>query len=111
MPGAGQLKDRISFSQREPDANGVRLGDWGEPLTVWAQLTWLRGGEGVLAQRLAGRQPVVITVREFAATRAIDNSWRAVNAHDLAQVFDIKSAASSREAGFIDILAEMVRGE
>lgn len=111
MPGAGQLKDRISFSQRAPDANGVRLGEWGAPLTVWAQLTWLRGGEGVLDQRLAGRQPVVITIREFAAVRSIDNSWRAVNARNLTQVFDIKSAAPSREAGFIDILAEMVRGD
>lgn len=111
MPRIGQLDSRISFSQREVDASGVRQGDWGQPLTVWAQLTWLRGGEAVLDQRLAGRQPVVITIREFAAVRSIDNSWRAVNAHNLAQVFDIKSAAPSREAGFLDILAEMVRGE
>lgn len=111
MPGAGRLRDRITFQQRGLDANGDPLGPWADVVTVSVELIWLRGGEAVMDQRLAGRQPVVITVRDFAETRLIDNSWRAVNERKPAQVFDIKSASPAKELGFIDVLAEMVRGE
>lgn len=105
MPGAGDLRDRYRFDQRSPDANGDRLGEFEPGFAVAARTTWLRGTEAVMGQRLEGKQPVVITIRDSQQTRAITNAFRAVNARDATKVFNITSVAPAKERGFIDILA------
>lgn len=107
MLGAGDLRDRITFQKRGEDENGDPLGGWDDQFTRSARLTWLRGSEGVMASRLEGKQPVVITVRACSQTRLIDGSWRAVNARDDRQKFNITAASPAKERGFIDILAVM----
>lgn len=111
MPGAGDLRDRVLFQFRSPDPNGDALGAWADGFTVWAQIIWLRGNlrgsEAVMQQRLEGKQPVIITVRDSSQARQIDPSWRVVNARNDLQVFNITSAAPAKERGFIDILAVM----
>jgi head-tail adaptor len=107
MPGAGALKDRITFEARGLDANGDPLGAWETKFTVWAQLVWLRGSESALQQRLESKQPVAIVVRTSTQAREIDTSWRAVNARNAAQRFNITAVSPSKEPGFIDILAVM----
>ena len=106
MPGAGLLKDRITFQRRALDVNGDRLGAWEDDFTVAAQITWLRGSQPVMEQRLQGVQPAVLTVRSETRTRALVTPWRAVNARRIGQVFEIKSVAPARDAGFLDLLAE-----
>jgi hypothetical protein len=104
--GAGDLTNRVRFESRALDANGDPLGPWtsaGDP--VWAQLTWLRGTEAAMQQRLEGRQPVVITVRASTFTRQITPAWRAVNARDAAQRFAILTVSPARTQGFLDLLA------
>jgi len=105
MPGAGALRDRITFQKRGNDANGDPLGDWADQFTVWAQLVYLKGSEPVMAQRLQGVQPVVIVVRESANTRLVGTAWRAVDARTGA-AFNITSASPAKDRGFIDILAQ-----
>lgn len=107
MPGAGALDQRIRFEARTEDANGDPLGPWAEQFTVWAQLVWLRGSEAVLQQRLEGKQPVAIVVRSSSSTRAINTAWRAVNARNPAQAFNITAVSPAKEQGFIDVLATM----
>lgn len=107
MPGAGDLRDRITFEARGEDANGDPLGPWAPQFTVWAQLVWLRGSEAALQQRLEGKQPVAIVVRSSSSTRAINTAWRAVNARDPEQKFNLTSVSPAKEAGFLDILAVM----
>lgn len=107
MPGAGKMRERVTFQQRGLDANGDRLGDWEAGFDAAADMTWLRGTEAVMQARLQGRQPVVITVYEEDRTRAVTNAWRAVDARDTTRVFDIKSVAPARRRGFLDILAEL----
>jgi head-tail adaptor len=98
------MRDRIRFDQRALDANQVRQGPWEEGFTVWAETTWLRGGEGVVAQRLEGKQPVAFSIRDSAQARTITTGFRAVDSRTQ-QVFDVTAASPSREPGFIDVLA------
>lgn len=108
MPGAGPLRDLLTFQSRANDANGDPIGAWTARFDADADLIFLRGSEPVMAQRLRGVQPVVITVREYTQTRQITSAWRAVDKRDLTRVFEIKSPATpAKEAGFLDILAEM----
>lgn len=82
MPGAGDLRERIAFDARAeaPDGYGNVQTDWVEQFTVAAKVRPLRGGEDVMAGRLAGRQPMVITVRQSSDTRQITAEWRARDA-------------------------------
>lgn len=104
MTGASELRDRYRFDQRGEDANGDRLGAFEPGFTVWTRTTWLRGGEGVLAQRLEGKQPVILTVRATAQTREITNGFRAVDARTDVE-FNITSVSPAKDPGFLDILA------
>ena len=104
MSSAGKMRDRIRFDQRALDANQVRLGPWEEGFTVWAETTWLRGGEGVVAQRLEGKQPVAFSIRDSAQARTITTGCRAVDSRTQ-QAFDVTAVSPSREPGFIDVLA------
>lgn len=103
MPGAGELTNRVRFDQRELDANGLRQGPFVEGFTVWARLIPLRGGEGVIAQRLESSQPYVITVRDSSQTRAITTGFRAFDGR--AGLMNITGVTKAKESGFIDILA------
>lgn len=107
MPGAGKLRERITFQERAVDANDDAMGDWQDRITVWAQLVWLRGGEGVLQQRMSGRQPVAIVIRDSTQSRPITTAWRAVNARRPEQVFNITAVAPSKDPGFLDVLGVM----
>lgn len=113
MKNAGRAKDRVSFEQRGVDAHGDRLGAWSVVLTRPAQLQPLRGGEAVMGQRLAGIQPMIISVRSERATRAIDPvNWRAFNART-GERYSLKSPgqADPKSAGWLDFLVEATQGE
>lgn len=104
MSSVGKMRDRIRFDQRGLDANQVRLGPWEDGFTVWAETTWLRGGEGVVAQRLEGKQPVAFSIRDSAQARTITTGFRAVDSRTQ-RIFDVTAASPSRKRGFIDVLA------
>lgn len=107
MPGAGDLRERIVFSERGIDTNGdAGLGPWEPRFTVSAQMIYLRGGEPVMAQRLQGVQPVAFAIRDSSQARKITTAWRATHVRT-GQDFNITSVApSSKDRGFIDILAQ-----
>ena len=112
MPGAGELRDRYRFERRAEDDNGDRLGAWGaDAVTVWTKTQALRGGEGVQAARLEGRQPFLLTVRASTATKLIDNAWRAVDDRDANRVFNIKSAVVTADRAWVEILCEQRVGQ
>jgi head-tail adaptor len=105
VPGAGDLRDRLIFQSRGLDANGDALGEWQERFRRHCQLIWLRGGEGVVQQRIEGRQPVAIVCRKDSGTREITTAWRAVNARAEDQVFNITAVAPHKELDFLDLQA------
>ena len=108
MPGAGQLRERITFERRAEADDGYGnpiAGGWTAQLTVAARVLPLRGTEAVTAARLEGRQPVVITVRASGQARAIGADWRAVDARR-GTIYAITAPPALTEDGaFLDILA------
>ncbi|MNS00531.1 Phage head-tail joining protein [compost metagenome] len=102
--GAGDLKDRVRFDDRAPDANGDPVGDWRTGFVVWARLDFLRGSEVAIQQRLEKRQPISVTVRDSAQVRTINPAMRMVNVRT-GEIYNITAAAPARDAGFRNILA------
>jgi SPP1 family predicted phage head-tail adaptor len=106
--GAGDLRERIAFDQRVEldDGAGNTVGDWAEQFTVAARVLPLKGSEAVQAARLAGQQPVVITVRMSRQARQIGPEWRARNTRTSAVYAITAPPANMDERGqFLDILA------
>lgn len=108
MPGAGDLNRRLTFTCRAAKDDGygnVQSGEFEPAFSLSAAVVPLKGGEQVIASRLAGMQPVVIKVRWCRQSRLIGSGWQAVDARS-GETFDITSAADmDGKRMFIDILA------
>lgn len=107
---AGKLRDLLIFQQRAEGASGDRTGTWTSEFGRWSQTIILKGGEGVLAQRIQGQQPTLLVVRACPETRQIDNSWRAVDERTR-QVFDLSSATETDDRAWIEVLAVAKSGD
>ncbi len=112
MSQISQYRERVRFDRRGLDDNDDRAGPWGPITTVWARIQPLKGSETVLEQRLQGVQPFVIYVRASSVTRAIDNSYRAVDARDASRVFDITAPPIlTEDRREVQILATLKAGQ
>lgn len=113
MPQAatsGDLRFRVRFDRQVAVENqfGGTVSEWQEQFTRFADIRPMRGGEGVQDQRLVGTQPVLIVVRRDSLTRAIDNSWRAVEMLNNVPVrfYALKTAEDMERQGmFVTMLA------
>jgi SPP1 family predicted phage head-tail adaptor len=100
----GQLRERVTFQKRGPDADGQPLGAWIEPgLSVRACVIALKGREPVLQARLQGVQPVEITVRASDQAREVTDAWRVTWR---GQIYNINSIAPDPQRTWIVVLAE-----
>lgn len=106
---AGELREKLRFESPAPvdDGYGNETAGWTAEFKVWAGLRNLKGGEDVMAERLEGRQPVVIRVRRSARTLDIRSDWRAVHVASGA-VYQLKAppADMTGARAYLDILAE-----
>ena len=96
--GAHMLRERVLCQSKEPatDEFGVPVpggGQFKTRFSVRAGLKPRNGGEVVLAGRLEGVQPYILTVRQDQYTRQITTSWRLVDANDPKRIFAIRSLA------------------
>ena len=92
----GALRERISFQSRSSVDDG-----WGNPIpgagpfatvfTVSGSLRPLRGSEAVMADRLAGRQPYVLTVRYSSQVAGVTPAWQIVDANNSNRVLAVVS--------------------
>ena len=77
---SSDLYYRVAFDApaENPDGyGGVEIGwDTQNAIEARAHFRFLRGGETVQAARLEGKQPVVVTIPNSAAARAITSAWR-----------------------------------
>ena len=108
------LVEKVAFDRlvSAPDGHGGTETEWSaESAAVVrrANFRYLRGGEAVLASRLASRQPVVAMVRSDSQTRQIKPSWRMRDLRTGA-VFAIRSIVPSEDRRFIEITAETGSG-
>jgi head-tail adaptor len=105
---AGKLSDRFAFDDRADVSDGA-----GNFEASWTQkhgpcaagVIDLTGGEGVLASRLQGVKPVIVTIRDCVSARAITTNWRARDAR-YGTVYNIRDIMPPRQKGFIDLLCE-----
>lgn len=107
MPGAGELRERVAFYMQteSPTSYGIAAGAWDLQFTVDARIRPLLGSEPVLAQRLTGVQPVVITIRANDNAKRIDTSWQARNARTGKQ-YQIRAITPGERRDYLDLLSE-----
>jgi SPP1 family predicted phage head-tail adaptor len=104
---AGELRERIAFDEREQmtDDVGNSVGSWVERFVTAARVRPLKGGETVMADRLQGRQPVVITIRYFQEAATVTPAWRARDVRT-GRIYNITAAANMDEhRRYLDLLA------
>lgn len=108
MSGAGSLKEELRFESPTPadDGAGNYTEGWTPEFERSARVRPLKGGESVLAARLAGTQPVIITVRRDTQTRGIGSEWRAVDTRSGA-IYQLKAPPADmlENRAYLDILA------
>lgn len=110
--GAGSRSERVTFQKREEVDDGYGnpvAGPWVDQFDEAARLQPRLGSEPVIAARLTGIQPVMLTVRSSMRTRQITPAWRAVNARSGA-VYNIKTITNPDERN-ADLEMLVVEGE
>lgn len=88
-----------------PDGSGGEEQDWAEQFTTRAHFRYLRGSEAVIAARLQGKQPVVVTVRANSSTRAITPEWQMRDTRR-GTAYNIRTAVPSDDRLFIELTCE-----
>lgn len=98
---------RVAFDELvgTPDGSGGEVLDWVERFTSRAHYRFLRGSEAVVAARLQGKQPVVVTVRSNEKTRAITPEWRMRDARS-DTVYNIRTAIPTDDRLYIELTCE-----
>lgn len=76
--GAGALRELYAWDQRIEieDGAGNTVGEWHEVFRAAAGRVALKGGEAVLASRLEGRQPHLVTIRNSVNAALVTPDWR-----------------------------------
>lgn len=77
---------------------------WTEMFVTRANVRNLRGGETVQASRMAGKQPVVLTIRRQEAAAEVSNDWRARDTRS-GVVYNITAIVSTDDRKFYEITA------
>lgn len=76
--GAGDLRHRYAFDKRVnvSDGYGNTKGGWEQQFECRAGVVHLRGGEDVMAGRLAGTHTQLVFVRTSSLSRQVSAGWR-----------------------------------
>ena len=103
----GDLREVVRFqtSTETDDGYGNPIaGAWATEFKARARIMPKMGSEAVVAARMQGMQPYVITIRSNAQARLVTPAWRAINDRTGA-VYDIKAIANPDERNaFLELL-------
>lgn len=107
MPaGAGPLRELLAFDKRvnTDDGYGNTEGEWQEQFRCPASAVAMVKGrsETVLAARLTGIQPWLVTVRYSSASATVTTGWRARNVRS-GDVYAITTVAARPRRDYIDL--------
>ena len=104
---AADLYGRMTFERPRAVPNGLggQVVDFVPVFEAHVKMRYLRGSETVIAARLAGKQPVVATVRRSRSAAAVTPEWRM---RDLRSglVYNIRAVVPSDDRRWIEITAE-----
>ncbi len=102
------LNALVAFHKRDLDGNGDPLGAWAEVFRCRAAIDYQRGSETAIANRVEGRQPATIIVRDNPTTREVTAAWQvrviAGRRVRVGDAFNIQTVTPAREMGFINLL-------
>lgn len=110
---AQQLRERVTFQWRDDSGAPGAAGEWTDQFTLAARLKpRLTGNEDVVAGRMTGQQPYIMTVRIDRRSRMVTPAWRAFDARKgigpnnrPKRLFEILSIADVGEDGrWLDFL-------
>lgn len=121
VDSAGELRQRVAFQRRREivgpdevsDIYGIALSEWETVFECRARFQPRLGGEEIVASRLQGRQPYILTIRSSRISREVTPAWRVFDARAgmrsdgkaPKRVFDIKSVSNVDECNqFLDFL-------
>jgi len=107
MTTPGQLRESVALSAYEgvDDGYGNIVGDWVVKATVPARIVGMKGSEAVLAGRLEGVQPYIITIRNAVPAAGVTTEWKAANARTGLE-FAIRSIITDERGAYADLLCE-----
>lgn len=101
------MVERVAFDSpvENPDGRGGTITGFQEQYVCDAMFRYLRGSETVIAARLEGRQPVVVTVHDCSAASAVRAGWRM---RDLRRgtEYNIRTIVPSDDRVFLEITCE-----
>ncbi len=104
---AGLMTERFAFDKRNTvkDDYGNEQGEWVEQHLCWTRRQFLRGGEDVIAARLEGRQPALLTIRSSVMAQQITTDWRARDTRT-GDLYNIREVKLTEDRAHLEILAE-----
>jgi len=103
--GAGSLRELFAFDKRATidDGAGNTEGAFEQVFLADAAKIALKGGEAVMAARLEGRQPFIVTVRCHPDTLAVNTDWRCRDVNTGA-TYAITTHVVRQRRDFIDMI-------
>lgn len=107
MTPTGERREKIAFDEisQSDTTYGIVAGQWDEQFRRACRVKPLRGSEPVIAQRLVGVQPVVITLLSSTESRRITTAWRARHVRS-GTVYQIRAVTPDEKRREIDLLCE-----
>jgi SPP1 family predicted phage head-tail adaptor len=107
LTAAGDLREEIEVQNyvETDDGYGGVIQEWQTAFTAPARIRTLRGGETIIAARLAGTQTLVATLRYQPAVDDVTPAWRAKNLRS-GTMYNIRSVTIDERKAFADLLME-----
>lgn len=107
MTATGDLREVVDLENfvSVDDGYGGQTQTWETVMTTAARIRTLKGGETVIAGRLAGTQTLIITVRYQPDMEDVTPAWRARNARSGA-IYNIRSVEPDERRQWVNLLCE-----
>lgn len=107
MTQIGDLDQRVAFEKQSEGSDGAggTTTAFAEQFVVFAGYKHLRGGEAVMAGRLAGKHSLVMTVWRSPQSLQITTDWRARDART-GDVYNIRDITPTKDRAFLELLCE-----
>lgn len=102
-----KLIERVAFDipvETVTSHGGTRIA-WTEEFIARAQFLYLRGGETVIASRLSGRQPVVVTMRNEGRAKDVTPEWRMRDVRR-GTVYNVRSIVPTDNRLYLELTCE-----